>query len=194
MIAENADQLLDIGEMRHVFERQRIVGQQGGDHQRQRCVLGAGDGNDAVELVAADDFDAIHEPLRRVARRLLTSKAACAPDAPRAERAGGTDKLCEYQDGSLADGVDRGTLAAFPVLGRLFRTVATGLRGWQAYPEIGLAGAPGTPLRLAELEVAPQLGREAFAAPRGSIIRLFLVMCRHARPVASRNSNGGNDI
>ena len=60
MIAEDADQLLDIGQMRHVFERQRIVGQQRGDHQRQRRVLGARDRNAAVELVAADNSDAIH--------------------------------------------------------------------------------------------------------------------------------------
>jgi hypothetical protein len=47
MIAENAHQLLDIGQMRHVFERQRIAGQQRGDHQRQGGILGAGDRNDA---------------------------------------------------------------------------------------------------------------------------------------------------
>ena len=64
MIAEDADQLLDIGQMRHVFQRQRLVGQQRGDHQRQRGVLGAGDRDGAVELVAADNSDAIHVRLR----------------------------------------------------------------------------------------------------------------------------------
>ncbi len=60
VIGKNADQLLDIGEVRHVFKRQRIVGEEGGDHQRQRCIFRARDRNDAIELVAADDFDAIH--------------------------------------------------------------------------------------------------------------------------------------
>ena len=60
VIAENAHQLLDIGQMRHVFERQRIAGQKRGDHQRQSRILGAGDRNDTVELVAADNPDTIH--------------------------------------------------------------------------------------------------------------------------------------
>ncbi len=60
MIGKNADQLLDIGEVRHVFKRQRIVGEEGGDHQRKRSIFRARDRNNAVELVAADDFDAIH--------------------------------------------------------------------------------------------------------------------------------------
>ncbi len=33
VVAQDAYQLLDIGQMRHVFERQRIVGQKRGDHQ-----------------------------------------------------------------------------------------------------------------------------------------------------------------
>jgi hypothetical protein len=48
LIAEDADELLDIGQMRHVFERQRVVGEQRGDHQRQGRVLGARDRNAAV--------------------------------------------------------------------------------------------------------------------------------------------------
>ncbi len=60
VIAEDAYQLLDIGQMRHVFECQRIVGQKRSDHQWQGGVFRAGDRNDAIELVATDDFDAIH--------------------------------------------------------------------------------------------------------------------------------------
>ena len=60
VIAEDADQLLDIGQMRHVLQRQRVVGQQRGDHQRQCCVFRAGDRNASGELVAADNSDAIH--------------------------------------------------------------------------------------------------------------------------------------
>ncbi len=64
VIAEDADQQLDIGQMRHVFERQRIAGQQRGDHQRQGGILGAGNRNDAVELITADNSDTIHVRLR----------------------------------------------------------------------------------------------------------------------------------
>ncbi len=60
MIAQDADQLLDIGQMGHVFQRERIVGEKRGDHQGKGSVFSAGNGNDAVELVAADDFNAIH--------------------------------------------------------------------------------------------------------------------------------------
>jgi hypothetical protein len=62
VIAENADQLLDIGQMRHVFERQRIVGEQRSDHQGKRCVLRARDRDGSGQLVAADNSDAIHWP------------------------------------------------------------------------------------------------------------------------------------
>ena len=60
MIAENADELFDVGQMRHIFERQRIVRQQRRDHQRQSRILGAGNRNDAIELVTANNLDAIH--------------------------------------------------------------------------------------------------------------------------------------
>ena len=49
VIAEDALQLPDVGETRHVFEDQRLIGEQARDHQRQRGVLGAGDRDRAVE-------------------------------------------------------------------------------------------------------------------------------------------------
>jgi len=48
VIAENADELLHVGQMRHVFERQRVAGEKRCDHQRQGGIFSAGDGNDAV--------------------------------------------------------------------------------------------------------------------------------------------------
>ncbi len=60
MIAENTLQLGDIGQPRHIVEDQRFLGQQPGDHQRQRRVLRARDRNGAIELAAADDANAIH--------------------------------------------------------------------------------------------------------------------------------------
>ncbi len=66
VIAEDAHQQFDIGQMRHVFERQRVAGQQRGDHQRQGGILGAGNRNDAIELITADNSDTIHVRLRAV--------------------------------------------------------------------------------------------------------------------------------
>jgi len=60
VIAEDALQLRDVGEPRHVVEDQRLLGQEACYHQRQRGVLGAGDRDGAIELVAADDTNAIH--------------------------------------------------------------------------------------------------------------------------------------
>ena len=70
VIAEDPDQLLDIGEMRHVFQGQRIVGQERCDHQRQSSVLGAGNGDDPLKLISAYDPDAIHETSRTGRRPL----------------------------------------------------------------------------------------------------------------------------
>ncbi|QTK79652.1 SDR family oxidoreductase [Agrobacterium tumefaciens] len=68
VITENADELLHVRQMRDVFERQRIACQKRCDHQRQGRVLGAGDGNDAVERIATRNSDAIHASLRAFAR------------------------------------------------------------------------------------------------------------------------------
>ena len=61
VIAEDVLQQLDVGETRHVFQHQRVVGEQARDHQRQRGVLGAGNRNRAVKRLAADDANAVHE-------------------------------------------------------------------------------------------------------------------------------------
>jgi len=60
VIAENTLQLGDVGEPRNVVEDQRLFGQEARDHQRQRRIFRTRDGNGAVELVAADDANAIH--------------------------------------------------------------------------------------------------------------------------------------
>ena len=43
VVAQDARQQRDVGEVGHVLERQRLVGEQARDHQRQGRVLGAGD-------------------------------------------------------------------------------------------------------------------------------------------------------
>jgi hypothetical protein len=60
VIAENALQLDDVGETRHIFEDQRVRGQQTGDHQGQRGVLGARDRDRAIEPLSADDAYPVH--------------------------------------------------------------------------------------------------------------------------------------
>ena len=73
VIAEDALQLADIGEMRHVVEDERILGQQAGDHQRQRGVLGARNRDDAGKRLAADNANTIHDaPLAAACGRTLS--------------------------------------------------------------------------------------------------------------------------
>ena len=61
VILEDLFELLDVGEARHVAERERFGGEERRDHQRQGGVFGAGNGDFAPKLVATNDADAIHE-------------------------------------------------------------------------------------------------------------------------------------
>ena len=61
VIADDAQQQIDIGQPRHVAQCQLLVGQQRGDHQRQRGVLGARDRDRAGKLLAATNADTVHE-------------------------------------------------------------------------------------------------------------------------------------
>ena len=63
VIAEDALQQRHVGEVRHIVQGQRLIGEEAGDHQRQRGVLGAGDVDGAGQLLPADDADAIHVPV-----------------------------------------------------------------------------------------------------------------------------------
>src|SRR5690606_473725 len=60
VILEDALELLDVGEPRHVFEHQRLIGEQRSDHQWQGGILGARDGDFAPKLVAANQTNSIH--------------------------------------------------------------------------------------------------------------------------------------
>ena len=60
VVAQDARQQVDVGEVRHVLQGQPVGRQQARDHQRQGRVLGAGDRDGAVQRAAAGDADAIH--------------------------------------------------------------------------------------------------------------------------------------
>ena len=60
VVAEDALQLRDVGQPRHIVEDQRFLREQGCDHQGKRGIFRARDGNGAVELAAADDTNAVH--------------------------------------------------------------------------------------------------------------------------------------
>ncbi len=60
MVLEDALELLDIGKTRHVLEDERLAREDGSDHQRQRRVLGARNGDLTVEVIAADETNTIH--------------------------------------------------------------------------------------------------------------------------------------
>ena len=49
-----------VRQARHVRQRDRLIGQQASHHELQRRVLGAGNGNAAVELSAANNVQSIH--------------------------------------------------------------------------------------------------------------------------------------
>src|SRR6185503_9976495 len=60
VIAENALKLDDVGEPGNILEDQRVLGEEAGDHQRERCILCARDRDSSVQTLAANDPDPIH--------------------------------------------------------------------------------------------------------------------------------------
>jgi hypothetical protein len=60
VIAEDARQQRDVGEARHISQRQHVFGQQTRDHQGQCGILRAGNRNDALKRRTAGDLDAVH--------------------------------------------------------------------------------------------------------------------------------------
>ena len=61
MLAEQIGHSGDIGQMRHIGERKRLVGEQAGGHQWQGSVLGAADADFALERRAAANAHDIHD-------------------------------------------------------------------------------------------------------------------------------------
>ena len=83
VIAEDALQQLDVGEARHVVEDERVLGEQARDHQRQGGVLGARNRDGAVQALAADDANSIHDaPLTAPFGRTITKNRAGLPARP----------------------------------------------------------------------------------------------------------------
>ena len=60
MVAQDAREQIDVGQVRDVLEREPVGREQAGDDQRQGGILRARDRNGAVEAAAAGDADAIH--------------------------------------------------------------------------------------------------------------------------------------
>src|SRR5688572_28593731 len=60
VVAEDALQLRDVGKPGHVVEDEGFLGEEGCDHPGKRGILGAGNGDGAVELAVADDTNAVH--------------------------------------------------------------------------------------------------------------------------------------
>ena len=83
-LVEQVPEAVDIGEPRQVAQRQRLVGQQRARHQRQRGVLGAGNGQAAGQAVAAADEDTVHR--RGSIARARVAQARCAAHDPTASR------------------------------------------------------------------------------------------------------------
>ena len=66
VIAEDALQQHHVGQLRHIVEDERLVGQETRDHQGKRRVLRARDRDFALQRAAAADADPVHSfPLWR---------------------------------------------------------------------------------------------------------------------------------
>src|SRR5271155_1986586 len=96
VVAEDLDELADVSQPRQILQRQRLIGQQRRDHQRQRGVLGPRNRNRALQLGAPANLYAIHRPRpsprpkrlsnfkpARPARRTPARRPASAHPAPR---------------------------------------------------------------------------------------------------------------
>lgn len=67
-LVEQMAEAVDISETRQVAQRQRLVGQQRARQQRQRAVLGSGNGDTARERLAAANDDLVHRRCLAAAR------------------------------------------------------------------------------------------------------------------------------
>ena len=74
-------ELADVGEPRQILQRQRLIGQQRRDHQRQRGVLGAGNRNRALQLGAPANLYAIHRPRPSPRPKRLSNFKPASPGA-----------------------------------------------------------------------------------------------------------------
>jgi hypothetical protein len=86
MVAEDPGELTDVREARQILQRQHLIGEQRGDHQRKRRILGAGNWNYALELRPTPDLYAIHSSvlsldgaITRQGPRLRSSPSAARP-------------------------------------------------------------------------------------------------------------------
>jgi hypothetical protein len=66
---ENVGHPIDIGELRHVGESDRLIAQESGSHQHKGRILGTADTQFAVKAVAAGDLEVRLENLLRHKRR-----------------------------------------------------------------------------------------------------------------------------
>jgi hypothetical protein len=79
VVSEDALELDDIDQARDVFEDQRFVGEEARDHQRERRVLGPGDGNGAVQPLTTDYAYPIHIRPARLAELKLARGSDLEP-------------------------------------------------------------------------------------------------------------------
>jgi len=174
VIAEDARQLLDVSEVRHVVERQRAVGQERGDHQRQCGVLGAGDRDRPVEFVSADDPDAIHA-------LFLCRLAGLPRSLPKPVRLARQPVAINHVVGET--GAMRRRRSSVPAPPAFARLVPVGLPRQPVGARIRLARPARAGLRLAPLQVGPQpLGQPRLLLVLAALLSAgrIVVRWRHA--------------
>lgn len=155
VIAQDADQLLDIGQMRHVFQRQRVVGQKRGDHQGQRRVFRTRDRNASGELVAPDNSDAIHGRTSLSAEKGRFNRLSSGPSRPLA----GLVQEIGFRPARAKSG-------RFELIFLYFLRCSEPVR-----PLIGFSGAARARLRLALLQIGTQLLGQPILAVGAALFR-----------------------
>ena len=153
----------DVGEARDVVEGQRLVGEQAGDHQRQGGVLGAGNRDRAVQAVAADDADAVHEGRPRCHENrpkppgpaVAHWRAGLSQDWGRSKESGRRDQGLPEP---VAPSRSRGAGSPFPALAAALRRFRLARSAWRR------GGPRGARVRRSS-EVSRWGGRRSSRAP-----------------------------
>src|SRR5579862_2637007 len=83
MLHQQMRQRRDIGEDRHVAQRQRLLGEEGGGHKRQGGVLRPADRDGTGERLAAPDTDPVHGSMGSTGSGGGAQANACSPGASR---------------------------------------------------------------------------------------------------------------
>ena len=79
VVVQDALEEADIGKPRHVSQGEALGGEQAGDHERQGRVLGAADGDVALQDAAAADANLVHRTPTLIFRLMALARTRAGP-------------------------------------------------------------------------------------------------------------------